>query len=305
MGKPEEIMEDLTTSINTPNKVRPEKDKDKTLPAAETTNESFNIEPMNSTTASNSKDTAVSTPNLEHAGTASQEKCPCEVCTLIGTKPTAIPGKKWVPMWTIQNSTGNKSFEELVLDKIKGPQVKKKTTRRKVDLTAKVTTESTYVEKLKELEAKPKKTTKKKTQKKIDFEQVAEGPQERIQGVIEEVSEESETEEDDSDDDDESDKEMLVKLWGGIINKDESDVVNRWYGAIYETQGKRKEQQTLFVGKALHHFKEFIELDCLVPPANIPTVPVLLGQSRFLVFCPRVLIYAKLSRFLEFPIKLV
>ena len=52
MGKPEEIMEDLATSVNTPNKLRPENDKDTTLPAAETTNESFNIEQVNFTVAS-------------------------------------------------------------------------------------------------------------------------------------------------------------------------------------------------------------------------------------------------------------
>ena len=69
---------------------------------------------------------AVSTPNVEHTLTDNQEKCPYDVCTLIGRKPAAIPGKKWVPMWTIQNSARNRSFEELVLDKIKGPQVKKK-----------------------------------------------------------------------------------------------------------------------------------------------------------------------------------
>ena len=36
-----------------------------------------------------------------------------------------------VPAWTLQKDTGSKSFEELVLDKIKGPQEKKQVKQSK------------------------------------------------------------------------------------------------------------------------------------------------------------------------------
>ena len=70
----------------------------------------------------------------------------------------------WVPAWTLQKDTGNKSFEELVLDKIKGPQEKKQVKRRKIDATTKVTTEGKYVQKIRDGEKKGKHKTK-KTQK--------------------------------------------------------------------------------------------------------------------------------------------
>ena len=44
--------------------------------------------------------------------------------------PPNIPDKIWVPAWTLQE---NKSFSELVLDKMKGPTNKPPTKRRKVD----------------------------------------------------------------------------------------------------------------------------------------------------------------------------
>ena len=39
--------------------------------------------------------------------------------------PAPVSSYCWVPTWTLQKDTGDKSFEELVLDKIKGPQEKK------------------------------------------------------------------------------------------------------------------------------------------------------------------------------------
>ena len=49
----------------------------------------------------------------------------CNMYKVIGPKPAPVSGYYWVPPWALQKDTGDKSFEELVLDKIKGPQEKK------------------------------------------------------------------------------------------------------------------------------------------------------------------------------------
>ena len=39
----------------------------------------------------------------------------------LGPVPTPVPGKLWIPIWSLQDSIipeSNKSFEELVLDKM-------------------------------------------------------------------------------------------------------------------------------------------------------------------------------------------
>ena len=82
-------------------------------------------------------------------------QCCCK-CKALGPKPPAVPpqGWTWSPVWTLQQD-GNKSFEEFVLYKIKGPQLKKTNKRKKIDVTTKVITEEAYVEKLRELENTP------------------------------------------------------------------------------------------------------------------------------------------------------
>ena len=70
----------------------------------------------------------------------------------------------WVPAQTLQKDTDNKSFEELVLDKIKGPQEKKQVKWKKIEATTKVITEEKYVQKIRDGEKNGKNKTK-KTQK--------------------------------------------------------------------------------------------------------------------------------------------
>ena len=50
-----------------------------------------------------------------------------------------------------------------------------------------------------------------------------------------------------------------LKALGKTDRKKEGNVINRWYGPIYETSGKPKQQQKLFVGKSCHRFKEGVE----------------------------------------------
>ena len=57
----------------------------------------------------------------------------------VGPVPTPVPGKLWVPVWSLEDSItpeSNKSSEELVLDKMKGPTGKLPAKRQKVDLKA-------------------------------------------------------------------------------------------------------------------------------------------------------------------------
>ena len=87
--------------------------------------------------------------------------------------PPNIPGKIWVPAWKLQE---NKSFSELVLDKMKRPSNKPPTKRKKVDQKTAVITDPEYAEKLKIKEkAESKKQerpikTKNCARKKINYQ---------------------------------------------------------------------------------------------------------------------------------------
>ena len=72
-------------------------------------------------------------------------------CAELGPMPPSIPGKIWVPAWTLQD---NKSFSELVLDKMKGHTNKPPTKRRKVDRKTAVITDPEYAEKLRKIKEK-------------------------------------------------------------------------------------------------------------------------------------------------------
>ena len=62
--------------------------------------------------------------------------------------PANIPGKIWVPAWILRE---NKSFSELVLDKMKGPTNKPPTKRRKVDRKTAVISDPEYAKKLRKI----------------------------------------------------------------------------------------------------------------------------------------------------------
>ena len=59
----------------------------------------------------------------------------CEICKKIGPKPLAIPGKTWVIDWVLidtpKKEVVEKSFEEVILDKMKGPMQKEQRKRKK------------------------------------------------------------------------------------------------------------------------------------------------------------------------------
>ena len=100
----------------------------------------------------------IQTPSLPVSSSATEIRC--NFCKVLGPKPTVIvPGKSWVPVlvWSLQDNH-SKSFEELILDKMKGPQEKIVKTRKKIDMKAKVVTVPEYLKDLREKEeaSKPK-----------------------------------------------------------------------------------------------------------------------------------------------------
>ena len=97
------------------------------------------------------KPSCFSTPQLH-----SEFQC---YCAELGPMPPSIPGKIWVPAWTLRDT---KSFSELVLDKMKGPTNKPPTKRRKVDRKTAVVTYPEYVGKLRKIKEKGESKKQKK-----------------------------------------------------------------------------------------------------------------------------------------------
>ena len=112
----------------------------------------------------------------------------CNIYKVIGPKPAPVSGYCWVPPWALQKDTGDKSFEELVLDKIKGPQEKKQLKQRKIDATTKVIT-GKICEKIWDGEKKGKNKTKKQIE--FNLEEEVDIPEESEEEIIEEQESES------------------------------------------------------------------------------------------------------------------
>ena len=79
----------------------------------------------------------------------------CKIRKKIGPKPPAILGKMWVIGWVLTDTPKEvveKIFEEVILDKMKGPTQKEQTKRKKIDREAKVIAEPEHLEEFKKLE---------------------------------------------------------------------------------------------------------------------------------------------------------
>ena len=87
--------------------------------------------------------------------------------------PAAIPGKIWVLGWCLQDAPtpANRSFDELLLDKIKGPASGPKAKkRRKVHMKTKIITDEEVLEELREQERAEKEKAERKEQRKAERE---------------------------------------------------------------------------------------------------------------------------------------
>ena len=280
MGRPEDIKEQLSTAINTPQKSKLLSSLNESAAAdfkatEKVTNEinngniDFMVQAINQELEAVSdssvaqkhtiKPSCSSTPQLH-----SEFQC---YCAELRTMPPSIPGKIWVPAWTLR---GNKSFSELVLDKMKGPINKPPTKRRKMDRKTAVITDPEYAEKLRKIKEKGESKKQKKaiktkncTRKKINY-QASESSESETE--IKSESESELTEDEDFAERNEAietstknvDIELsLQSLWKSISPPTkEEDILQQWYGCIYQEYNKTKgsKKQAVFVAKATRRF---------------------------------------------------
>ena len=237
------------------------------------------------------------------------------ILSSLGPKPQPVPGFIWVAQWSLQRviatpaPSARKSFEELALEKIKGPQPEKpKKARKKIDRDSKVITSSEYLESLRALEEeekqkkektkerqeakkqkKEKQASKKsanKKAKKTEDEEFEEEEDEvlnekALQDILDEeyanTSSESEVEEDE--------EEVLLALWKSLSPPvPEEEVVQKWYAVIFSD----KKKSYLYIGKALNRFlvdeggpiKSLIVDCCLKPPVGSTDVLDFLPENQ-------------------------
>ena len=219
--------------------------------------------------------------------TITSNKCFCE--GRLGPKPVTIPGKVWVPVWSLQDEApnimtstssthSNKSFEDILLDKIKGPKEKPVKKRRKIDLKTKVISDEAYLAEIEHLEKEDQEkqekkllraTSKRSKSKKMnDKRKKKDESDDESDEVFEEeenfLSEESEIEVESESDPIET---SLIEAWESISPPiPESEILGKWVGVIYET----KKKNHLYIGKVLNRFLrdengpvESLRLDCL------------------------------------------
>ena len=143
LGRPEDIKEELSTAMNMPQKGKLPSSLNETaasdIEATEkVTNEihngiiEFMVQQINHELEAPS-DSSIFQKHTMKPSCSSTPELQSELryyCAELGRMPPNIPGKIWVPVWTLRE---NKSFSELVLDKMKGPTNKPPTKRRKVD----------------------------------------------------------------------------------------------------------------------------------------------------------------------------
>ena len=124
MGKPKNIMDDLATSINTPQNFKPLQETGASLTFS-SRNETVKSSMPNLPSNSQKEISTGSSTIITASSTRESMTCDCNMCKVIGPMPAPVSGYCWVSAWTLRKDTGDESFEELVLDKIKGPQKKK------------------------------------------------------------------------------------------------------------------------------------------------------------------------------------
>ena len=225
--------------------------------------------------------------------------------------PDPVPGKVWVPAWTLQTPSQDKLFEELVLNKIKGttgaPKSKK---RKKVDSSTKIITTEKYLEEIAAAEAEAEAELKRKEERRLlkeerklqkkEKEQRKEqrkekGPQKEPQkekGPRKEPQKEKgprkepqtqkrkepveESEESEIEADDDEDEARLLALWKSLSPPtEEKDIIGKWFAVAYQ----HKRQTLIYIGKIVKRFLTDVdgpaaafEVDCLKPLVGSGTI---------------------------------
>ena len=201
----------------------------------------------------------------------------------LGSYPYEAPaGFHWVPNgWKLVPSnqstplnTRNKSFEEVFLDKVKGPVTKPKGKRMKLDLRGKIITQAGLLNKLKEKQQeKCDKETRKLEKQKNRNVSISNDESDEYAELTNDLDEEEEKEDSEegtgeSDEEEEDERMSMERCWE-CINPPipESDIVGKWFACIY----KSKKCANLFIGKATKRFLSddingytcALEIDCL------------------------------------------
>ena len=86
-----------------------------------------------------------SSTSVEMTSSPMVRNCVCENCKKLGEKPPPIPGKVWTPVWVpleIATPKENQSFQEVALDKMKGPK------KDKIHLKTKIISDEKLLEEL-------------------------------------------------------------------------------------------------------------------------------------------------------------
>ena len=264
LGKLEDITEDLSTAVVTPTKGKlPEPQIDHSFAKDQNHSECIagpSLQLQGTSLLTNGKTIVVPTDT----STPQPLKSPC-YCSELGPMPPQIASKTWVPAWTLRD---NKSFSELVLDKMKGPTEKQPVKHRKIDKKMKVITDEVYAQEIQQMhEKQPQKKSmstklqKKSVKKKIEYkmsDSTTNSSNDESENKYENEIEESSNEE-------QSDPESkffcledkLVSLWGDLSPPTkEENLIRKRYGYIYENFSKPKhsKKQTLYIGKILRRF---------------------------------------------------
>ena len=275
LGKPEDIMEDLATAVNSSKKVFTGTENENRNETEEQPNISFKITslPGPSTSSPNSvcQNSSMQDPSTSSTNSVQQD-LNCSICNELGTKPVNVPGHKWVPVWSLQkieepksNNQTNTSFAEAILNKMKGRVDKPAPVkRRKVDMTTKVISNEAYLETLERYEREDEEKQKrksileqkrknKKTRKKLTFSK-SESDENMEKNDISlplEDSTEEEVEESDDEMNESNLEEFLLNLWKSLSPPTEESYIKiKWYAFIFQQYKKKY----LYVGKAIQRF---------------------------------------------------
>ena len=112
LGKPEDIMEDLATVVNTAKKVFPGTENENRSETEEQLKISFNIislpGPSPSFPNSVCQTSSVLDPSTSSTSSVEQD-LNCSICKELTTKPVNVPGPKWVLFWLLQKIEEPKS----------------------------------------------------------------------------------------------------------------------------------------------------------------------------------------------------
>ena len=163
MGKPSDMFEEASQSVETLQKFKPtpeEKDDNATENSFQLQELPVNSTPITSVTTTNNDDSSISNVASNSSTSKSlsvnatslvDHECDCPLSRRIGPMLHKIPGKVWVPAWTLHDE--EKSFEERILNQVVGSSsFKKQVKRRKIYLKAKEITNNQLLPELKQKE---------------------------------------------------------------------------------------------------------------------------------------------------------